>query len=63
MLAFEVKMAPQAQRIVNDDIEQAEGAVPALETARGVTARGLLVPPYRACEETAAQRAGRPVVT
>jgi hypothetical protein len=59
MLAFEVKLAPQAQRVVNDDIEQAEGAVRALEAARGVPARGLLVTPYRACDETAAQRLER----
>jgi hypothetical protein len=33
--------------------------VRALETARGVAARGLLVTPHRACEETAAQRLER----
>lgn len=58
-LAFEVKLAPQAQRVVNDDVEQAEGAVRALATARGVPARGLLVTPYHQCEETAAARLDR----
>jgi hypothetical protein len=59
VLAFEVKLAPQVQRVVNDDIEQAEGAVRALEAAHGVPARGLLVTPHRACEPTAAQRLDR----
>jgi hypothetical protein len=58
-LAFEVKLAPQARRIVNDDVEQAEGAVRALETVSGVPARGLLVTPYRACDETAVARLDR----
>jgi hypothetical protein len=58
-LAFEVKLAPHAQRVVNDDVEQAEGAVRALENDRGVPARGLLVTPYRACDETAAARLDR----
>jgi hypothetical protein len=59
ILAFEVKLAPDAQRIVNDDVEQAEGAVRALQTERGSGARGLLVTPYRACDETAAARLDR----
>ena len=58
-LAFEVKLAPQAQRIINADVQQAEGAVRALETERGNTARGLLLTPYRACEESAAARLER----
>jgi hypothetical protein len=58
-LAFEVKLAPRARRVVNDDVQQAEGAVRALEAARGVPARGLLVTPYRACDETAAARLDR----
>jgi hypothetical protein len=58
-LAFEVKLAPQAHRVVNDDVEQAEGAVRALATERGVPARGLLVTPYDQCDETAAARLDR----
>jgi hypothetical protein len=58
-LAFEVKLAPQAQRVVNEDVEQAEGAVRALATDRGVPARGLLVTPHQDCEETAAARLER----
>ncbi|HEY1776478.1 MAG TPA: helicase C-terminal domain-containing protein [Solirubrobacteraceae bacterium] len=58
-LAFEVKLAPQARRVVNDDVEQAEGAARALEAERGVAARGLLVIPYRACDQTAAARLER----
>jgi hypothetical protein len=58
-LAFEVKLAPQTQRVVNDDVEQAEGAVRALEASRGAPARGLLVTPHRACDDTAAARLER----
>jgi hypothetical protein len=58
-LAFEVKLAPQAQRVVNDDVEQAEGAAQALENERGAPTRGLLVTPHRACDDTAAARLNR----
>jgi hypothetical protein len=44
---------------VNDDVEQAEGAVRALEAARGAPARGLLVTPHRACADSAAARLER----
>src|SRR5262249_1673614 len=58
-LAFEVKLAPPARRVVNDHVEQAEGAVRALESRRGVAARGLLVTPFHVCDETAATRLER----
>lgn len=58
-LAFEVKLAPQSRRVVNDDVEQAEGAARALETDRGAQARGLLVTPHRDCGESAAARLDR----
>lgn len=58
-LAFEVKLAPQTQRVVNDDVEQAEGSARALESSRGVPARGLLITPHRACDETATARLER----
>jgi hypothetical protein len=58
-LAFEVKLAPKSRRVVNDDVEQAEGATRALETALGVSARCLLVTPYHECDQTAAARLER----
>lgn len=56
ILAFEVKLAPTAQRVVNGDVEQAEGAVRALETQRSVAVRGLLVTPWTQAEATALDR-------
>jgi hypothetical protein len=58
-LAFEVKLAPEAQRVVNDDVEQAEGAVRALQGARLHPVRGLIVTPYRDAEQTAIARLDR----
>src|ERR1700675_2372207 len=45
-----------AQRVVNDDVEQAEAPVRALSSGHDVPARGLLVTPYHECDETAAAR-------
>lgn len=56
ILAFEVKLAPTTQRVVNGDVEQAEGAVRALETQRSVAVRGLLVTPWGEAEATALDR-------
>jgi len=58
-LTFEVKLAPQAQRVINDDVEQAEGAARAVEAARGNAARGLLITPHLQVDETAAARLER----
>jgi hypothetical protein len=58
-LAFEVKMAPKVKVIVNDDVEQAEGAVRAAEVHRGHSARGILITPHPSIEETAAARLER----
>lgn len=57
ILAFEVKLAPEARRIVNDDVEQAEGAVRA--TSQGPRARGLIVTPYGEADTTALARLDR----
>ncbi len=56
ILTFEVKLAPGAQRVVNDDVEQAEGAVHALENQRSRPVRGLLVTPWSEAEPTAVDR-------
>jgi Helicase C-terminal domain len=58
-LMFEVKLAPATGRVVNDDIEQAEGAARAAETAGGRATRGLLITPHDSVEETAAARLER----
>jgi len=58
-LTFEVKLAPEAQRVVNDDVEQAEGAARAAEAAHGNGARGLLITPHDAVDDTAAVRLDR----
>lgn len=59
-LAFEVKLAPIVQRIVNDDVEQAEGAVRALERDRpSEEVHGLIVIPYRAADDSALDRLDR----
>ena len=58
-LTFEVKLAPEAQRVVNDDVEQAEGAARAAEAAYGSGARGLLITPHDNVDETAAARLDR----
>lgn len=56
VLTFEVKLAPGAQRTSNGDVEQAEGATRAVSLLRGLPARGLLVTPWPAADETALQR-------
>ena len=59
ILAFEIKLAPTSSRLVNDDVEQAEGAVRALEASRGRVARGLLLTPYSVIDQTAEARLDR----
>ncbi|HXR61330.1 MAG TPA: helicase C-terminal domain-containing protein [Solirubrobacterales bacterium] len=59
LIAFEVKLAPQAKTVVNDDVEQAEGAAKAAEVDRGYEVRGLLVTPYGEVDDTAAARLER----
>ena len=56
MLSFEVKLAPKARRVINDDIEQAEGATRALAAEREVPARGLLITPHDTIDKTAEAR-------
>ena len=58
-LTFEVKLAPRTQRVVNNDVEQAEGAARAAETSRGHSARGILLTPHEAVDETAEARLER----
>lgn len=58
-LTFEVKLAPDRRRVVNDDIEQAEGAARAAEATRGCGARGFLVTPHGDVDQTAADRLER----
>lgn len=58
-LTFEVKLAPKARLVSNEDVEQAEGAARASETARGNGARGVLITPHDTIEETAATRLER----
>jgi hypothetical protein len=59
ILAFEVKLAPTVQRVVNDDVEQAEGAVRALENQRSRPVRGLLVTPWNHADQSALDRLDR----
>jgi hypothetical protein len=59
ILSFEVKLAPTAQRVVNDDVEQAEGATRALEVERQTPARGLLISPHESIDDTALARLDR----
>ena len=56
VLSFEVKLAPKARRVINDDIEQAEGATRALAAEREVPARGLLITPHDTIDKTAEAR-------
>lgn len=58
-LAFEVKLAPQRESIVNGDVEQAEGAARAIETGRRRTARIVIVTPHGSVESTALGRLER----
>jgi hypothetical protein len=58
-LTFEVKLAPKARRLVNDDVEQAEGAARAAESDRKRPARGVLLTPHEEVDDTAAARLDR----
>jgi hypothetical protein len=58
-LTYEVKLAPKVQVMVNEDVEQAEGATKAAEVERENEARGVLVTPHEEIEETAAARLDR----
>jgi hypothetical protein len=58
-LSFEVKLAPKKKRVVNDDVEQAEGATRAAETNRGNPVRGILVTPHSEADDTAEARLER----
>jgi hypothetical protein len=57
-MTFEVKLAPVARRVVNADVEQAEGATRAVEAERR-PARGVLVTPWADVDPTAAARLER----
>jgi hypothetical protein len=59
LIAFEVKLAPEVERVVNKDVEQAEGAAKALETLRRRSTRGLLFTPHGEIDESAARRLDR----
>jgi hypothetical protein len=56
ILTFEVKLAPDSERIVNDDVEQAEGAATAAENKRGFKARGVLLTLHKEVDDTAIVR-------
>ena len=58
-LAFEVKLAPKAKEIAIGDVNQAEGAVRALEKLRGTEARILIVTPHAKAETEALDRLER----
>lgn len=58
-LTFEVKLAPKARKLVNDDVNQAEGAATAAATSRGNEACGILLTPYQDIDEPAAARLNR----
>lgn len=58
-LTFEVKLAPDSQRVINDEVEQAEGAARAAENSRGNGARGVLITPHESVDETAEARLDR----
>lgn len=58
-LTFEIKLAPKSRRVVNDDVEQAEGAAKAAESERGNEARGVLITPHEEIEDTAEARLER----
>jgi len=59
LLAFEVKMAPESKKVINDAVDQAEGAAKALESGRGLPTRGLLVTPHDQIDPTAEMRFDR----
>ncbi len=58
-LAFEVKLAPKRETIVNNDVEQAEGAARAIETGRHRASRILIVTPHGSAERRALDRLER----
>ena len=59
-LVFEVKLAPKAKSTSIKDVNQAEGAVRAVEAVSpAVAVRGLLVTPHEAIEPSAAARLER----
>ena len=58
-LAFEVKLAPRTKEIVISDVNQAEGAVRALQTQRGTEARVLIVTPHAKAQSEAVDRLER----
>jgi DNA-binding TFAR19-related protein (PDSD5 family) len=58
-LTFEVKLAPKAKRVANNDVEQAEGAARAAESKRGRPARGILLTPHEEVDATASNRLER----
>ncbi len=59
-LVFEVKLAPKAKYTAIKDVNQAEGAVRAVEAASGATpVRGLLVTPHESIAPEAAARIER----
>jgi hypothetical protein len=58
-LTFEVKLAPTTKKVVNSDVEQAEGATRSVATRTGRSALGLLLTPWREADATAVQRLDR----
>lgn len=58
-LTFEVKLAPESHRVVNNDVEQAEGAARAAESSRRNGVRGVLITPHDAATETTLARLDR----
>ncbi len=58
-ITFEVKLAPKRNRVVNADVEQAEGSARALAETSGALTRGVLVTPWTEIDNTAANRLDR----
>lgn len=58
-LTVEIKLAPKAKKLVNDDVNQAEGAATAAATSRGNEARGIILTPYQDIDKTAVARLNR----
>lgn len=58
-VAFEVKLAPESKRVVNSDVNQAEGAVRALAERSGLDVVGVLLSPWEGADKSAIDRLER----
>jgi hypothetical protein len=59
IISFEVKLAPKSRRVINADVEQAEGAARALAETSGAGTRGVLVTPWTEVDDSAVNRLDR----